>query len=670
MPERSFRLPGHQEEGNGASDRPPTRRVCQELIEAIEAIPNGFALFDKTERLVVANSRYREIFRLSAPLLVPGCRFEDHIHLCLEIGEVVVADGHVEEWIDQRLQEFRSPESSSEHPLADGRWLRFSTSRMHDDHIVCTLTDITDLVHREQRAHESERRFHAIIDTAVDAIVTFDPGGRIVDFNPAAALLFAIDRAEALGRNIADLVLPPQISPYLPDGWSETIERMDGATRNRRFESEATRADGTLFPIEMTITAVPLAGRQVFTAFLRDITDNLRAKAELDAYREHLEDQVNNRTAALKTAEERLVTAINTFKGGFALYDSSERLIIVNDNLLNLLPEVRSALTRQARLEDVTRAVANANGYAEAWVAERLRKYRSVNEFSAERELDDGRWIETSVRHTPDNSTLFILTDITQHKKAEAALRQALEREKELGQLQREFISMASHEFRTPLAIIDVSIQRLLRKRATLSEADFDMLGQEIRAAVTRMVGLMDAILHTSRLDSGTIRFTPGPCDIRATLKTVCSRQQQLTSTHLIHLDVESLPASLEADESMLDQIFTNLISNAVKYSPLGGNVTVRGTTEADHAVVTVSDEGVGIPRAELPRLFQRFFRAKTSAGISGTGIGLYIVKRLLDMHQGSIVVDSREGHGTTFTLLLPIRNMPATGYTGYKDKD
>lgn len=509
----------------------------------------------------------------------------------------------------------------------------------------------------EAALRESEEWGRAILNTAVDAIITADiyNGGNIVEFNPAAERIFGYRRADVIGRPLTEVIIPSYLRAAHNEGVRRLVAKGDSRLLEKYVELEAMRSDGSIFPVELTISFMPFKGRQVFTAYARDITERHKAEVELSAYRDRLEDLVAERTAAAKAAEERLTKAINTFKGGFALYDADERLVIINDALATFMPEVFPPVCGISRLEEVTRAIAAANGLGEAWVQERLSLYRGPEEFSAERQLVDGRWIETTVRHTPDGSTLFVMTDITPYKEATAALGQALEKERELGQLQREFVSMTSHEFRTPLAIIDASAQRVLRRRETLSGEEFVSLMQEIRLAVSRMVGLIDAILTASWVDSGTIKYDPKDVDLGMIITRTCDRQAALSPAHRFAVDMAALPPRIVGDETFLDQIATNLVSNAVKYSPAGGVVEVKGWVEDEWAAFLVEDHGVGIPADEVPRLFQRFFRARTSTGIPGTGIGLHIVKRLAEMHGGTVGVTSVEGKGTTITVRLPI---------------
>ena len=238
-------------------------------------------------------------------------------------------------------------------------------------------------------------------------------------------------------------------------------------------------------------------------------------------------------------------------------------------------------------------------------------------------------------------------------------LEAALEKERELSGLQRQFVSMVSHEFRTPLAIIDGNAQRLERRKGSLTEEKLGGVLAKIRTSVLRMTDLMESILHSSRLEDGKIKCELADCDIIRLLRDVSNGYRDLKTGHEIIDDIGDLPPTITADEKLLRQIFSNLLSNAVKYAPEGTSVWLaahRG--RQDDVIVSVRDQGVGIPEEELKKLFQRFFRASTSTGIPGTGIGLHLVKHLTEMHGGEIDVKSRTGEGSTFSVRLPI-NQP-----------
>jgi PAS domain S-box-containing protein len=522
--------------------------------------------------------------------------------------------------------------------------------------LLSAITDITVLKEAETALRESETNVRAILDTALDAIVTTDEAGAILEFNPAAERMFGYTRAAMLGQRVDETIFPPHTRPLRAAALRRALEAGENQLSGQRLELDAMRADGLTVPVEVAIAAVPLADRVGFTAFLRDISERKRVEQELSAYRESLEQLVERRTAALAAAESRLRAAIGTFQGGFALYDAHERLIIANENCRTLMPDADSVLMPGSMLEDFVRGAADANRLGADWVADEMSRFRNGEDFSVERETYEGRWIELRAAHMADGGLLLVITDISAYRMAEQALRTALAKERQFGQLQREFVSMTSHEFRTPLAIIDTATQRLMRRREQLSGEEYGELGREVRDAVQRMIGMIDGILNSARLDAGEIRFSPRPMELAALIDEVCRRQAALSPRHDIRTELAGLPAEIAADRALLDQVFTNLLSNATKYAPNGGPVDVAGRLDGNAVVVTVTDRGVGIPKADLPRLFERFFRARTSTGIGGTGIGLYAVKRLVQMHGGSVAVASTEGEGTTVTVRLPLQ--------------
>lgn len=264
------------------------------------------------------------------------------------------------------------------------------------------------------------------------------------------------------------------------------------------------------------------------------------------------------------------------------------------------------------------------------------------------------------------------LVDAATHDlKAQAReLETALAREKEMNELQRQFISMASHEFRTPLAIIDSTAQRLKKACETMSPEDMQKRADKIRAAVNRMTQLMESTLTAARMENGKVKFEVAGCNVASLLWDVCERQGEVSESHEINCDVSGLPDSIRADASALEQIFTNLLSNAVKYSPENPEIDVTTTTEGDDIVVTVRDHGIGMDADDMARIGERFFRAKTSMGIAGTGIGLNLVKNLVEMHTGRLEVESELGKGSTFTVRLPIAGPPQVEQNEQDEQD
>jgi signal transduction histidine kinase len=234
-------------------------------------------------------------------------------------------------------------------------------------------------------------------------------------------------------------------------------------------------------------------------------------------------------------------------------------------------------------------------------------------------------------------------------------LAKALERERDYNALHGEFVAMVSHEFRTPVAIIDGAAQRIHRRAGKDTPEELQQRATKIRGAATRMIQLIDSTLSVSRMAAGAIELEIAPCDMAALLTEICQRQQEIAKMHKICLTSADLPAMLFMDAKRMDQVFTNLLSNAVKYAPHGPQIEVEARAVGSEVVVSVRDSGLGIPKNEIPKLFEKFFRASTSTGIPGTGIGLHLVKHLVELHHGRITVDSTEGEGTTFTVALPL---------------
>ncbi len=236
-------------------------------------------------------------------------------------------------------------------------------------------------------------------------------------------------------------------------------------------------------------------------------------------------------------------------------------------------------------------------------------------------------------------------------------LEEKLVQERRLAQLQSNFVSMVSHEFRTPLTIIDGHAQRLAKMDGAASSHEIGQRSSKIRGAVLRMTSLIDSLLGSTRLIDGELYFHPMNFDMRALLHEVCHLHREIAPGSQIWENFDAEPLPMEGDPKLLFQVLSNLLSNAIKYSPGGGLIKITVWTEAEQLVVSVQDHGIGIPEADLDRLFSRYYRGSNVSGIVGTGIGLYLVRMVIELHGGGIAVDSREGEGSRFTVRLPIHS-------------
>ncbi len=261
-----------------------------------------------------------------------------------------------------------------------------------------------------------------------------------------------------------------------------------------------------------------------------------------------------------------------------------------------------------------------------------------------------------SIQLVPEESdcVAFIL-DISERKRAEAEIRNALEQEKELNQLKSRFVSMVSHEFRNPLNVIS-GYARMLRQRGSQwpQEKQIEVL-QRIEKSVSKVVELLDDVLTISRGESGKQPFNPSVIDIKRFCQNLVAEMQIIANpSHQIILITPEVEIEACLDQNLLNQILTNLLSNAIKYSDGEKDILFELSCDEKVVIFKIIDKGIGISLEDQQKLFESFYRAKNVGVIPGTGLGLAIVKQAVELHQGEISVVSELDVGTTFTVILP----------------
>lgn len=663
--EHSHRAPSgersHEEAQYAAEQaRAAVETQIDQFATALEYMSQGLCMFDGDERLVVSNERYASMYGLSTDLLKPGVDFRKILDQ--RIKNNAIAGNDPERYIEERIASVReSTRSRKIQHMSDGRVLAISHAPLPGGGWVATHEDISELA----KAQSMNQRLARIFEDAINEIYVFDAETfKFIQVNKSACTNLGYPLEELHDLTPVDLK---------PDHTLETFEALvaplrSGEQPHVQFETVHQRKDGTLYNVRVTLQQLNTQNQKVFTAIVEDITE----------HNEVLRD--------LKQSKELFSRAFHANPIPYTISGPDGVIYDINDAWVKMMGYAREeAIGNSAYTLGLWADVDDRINFVSLLEKNRIVEKYETQYRTKNGELRDvlvsGQWVD--VRGKP--RMFNISHDVTERKAAERRLLEdrdmlqemvkeatadletkaqeleaALNKQKELNELQRQFVSMASHEFRTPLAIIDATAQRLKKRADRMSSDDALSRIDKIRHAVARMTQLMESTLTAARLEDGRIAVDIRPCAIERIIHEACARHQEIAKNHVISCDTAGLPELIRADASALEQILTNLLSNAVKYAPEAPDVGVDAYCDLGDIVIEVTDHGIGIDVDDLPNMFSRFFRAKTSAGIAGTGIGLNLVKTLAEMHGGSVSVESAKGVGSKFSVRLPIDG-PAT---------
>ncbi|MBY3592158.1 PAS-domain containing protein [Rhizobium bangladeshense] len=644
------------------------QRRNEQLDTALASMGQGVCLFDEGGRLLLSNNRYAEVYGLDPSVIHPGQSLEDILNLRQAVGAVpATSTSEYLAWAEATNMGDTPQDWIKE--LKSGQIIRGYHQRTTDGGWVSTHEDITQAWQAEkalakahaqaERAEQEARAAHARLLAALEVVpeglVLFDEEDRFVLWNKRYEQLYA----ESGDMLVKGMRFEGRLRAGLKRGqYPEAVGREEEwlaerlAHHAKPSSKHEQRLPGNRW-IRIEERQISEGGGSV--GIRVDITD-----------------------LKMQEASFRLLFEGNPMP--MWVYDRETlRFLHVNQAAIDHYGyRLEQFLTM--RLSDIQAPQQSNPPQVVMFDAEDPPSTRSFRHLKR-----DGTAIEVTVYSTCLNyrgkaASLMAVVDITEAKRAEKALLQhrdtleemvrsrtvelarqteelerMLEQEKQINELQRQFVSMASHEFRTPLAVIDGAAQRLIRRKEAATPEFLCEKADQIRSSVSRMLELMESILAAGRLDHGRITIVHKPCSIAEIIGTCSARQESIRRSHRFLLDLDRLPSTIYGDHPALDQVFSNLFSNAVKYAPDSPNVHVTGWQEGESVCITVRDEGIGIDADDLPKMFQRYFRARSSTGIAGTGIGLNLVKQIVELHGGTIEVASSRGNGTTFTLRLPI---------------
>lgn len=530
--------------------------------------------------------------------------------------------------------------------------------------VFAAARDITE----RKRAEVQLQKLSQAVEQSPALIIITDLTGTIEYVNPWFTTLTGFASAEVLGRNPRLL----QSGRTLPGTYAE-IWRTITSGGTWRGELIDRKKNGELFTALAVIAPVlgPDGRVSHYVAIENDITESKRleavARETLQRFNVELEQKVEQRTLELAVSEERMrlvlqASSIGTFEVDLASGAGSWNS--VEFELLGLkpgdVPGNPESFFRFVHPDDV--------GALRTRWAEALRTGEFEAEFRVVRADGQERWLAGKGRFAFEGERrqqavrfMGVNYDITARKRLEVETAAMLEREREVSEMKSRFISVTSHEFRTPMTAIMGSVELLANHLEQFAPAKRAQLFERINSSLHRMNQMLDDVLTLNRLDASRTAVRLEPVDLQPFVANVVEEiRLGDRDAHRFAIEPAGAAAAFVTDPRLFHHVLSNLLGNAVRYSPAGTVVTVRLGCDAGRVRLTVEDRGIGIPPADRARIFEPFERGSNVGGIKGTGLGLNIVKRMTELLGGTVTHDPLPAGGSRFTLVLPLLGPPS----------
>jgi PAS domain S-box-containing protein len=521
--------------------------------------------------------------------------------------------------------------------------------------------------------HDSQ----AVLAAVLEAYIAISADGRVVGWNPAAQATFGHSHAQACGADIAELIIPERYRAAHRTGLARLVGGAPARVLGQRLQLEAMHRDGHEFPIELTLTATETPTGRVFHALAHDITTAVRA-SRFSA----VEAAVSRGMAeagSSAVAAQRVVEALGV-KMGWPVAE----LWLVDDD--------RQILCCTARHADLGRPLGRFGvdelefgvglpgrvhtQAAPRWIPDLATDTGSVRSRAA---AAIGLHVAVGVpiytggtilgalcvygdrAEDPEDTLVGLLSGVAALVGQYLERRRAEELTVELARTKDEFLAMVTHELRNPLAVITGTAAVFNDEVGELSADQQRQYLHTIGRSAERLSVMAEDLLDLASLESGHLAVQPTHTDLADIIATAVHAAAGTVAEKRLTVRVDA-PAHLPlyADPNRLRQVADNLLSNAIKYTPADGIITVTAGTDAAGESITwnVTDTGIGIPAAERPRLFRRFYRASTALDrrIPGTGLGLVITRTIIERHHGTITLADHQGPGATFSIRIPVK--------------
>ncbi len=538
--------------------------------------------------------------------------------------------------------------------------------------------------------------FQALFNYASIGILITNASGEIQMANKYIEQQFGYEAGELIGRKVETLIPPRYTKRHV--GHREKFSN-DPHSRPMGvgLELSGLKKDGSEFPVEVSLGHYKIDDKNFALAFISDITQRKETEQAIVQLNAHLEEKVKEGSQSLAITVAQLgnqiketerkdaeLERVNTFLNN--IWNHAGAIIFVSDNdgliqffnpsaekwlgytsaeVVNNMTlanfHVKSELKKKAEELSETTGKRITPGFE---VFTTIAKLGNDDNQEWHYIRKDGSTFFVSLNVTPLKDTqnnisgyLGIAIDISEKKKAETELLAALEKEKELNELKSRFVSMASHEFRTPLSAVLSSAYLLSRYVKSEEQPQREKHIQRIVASVTSLTEILNDFLSVGKIEEGDIQAHFREFDIKELLNEIIHEVHHLLKKGQTISYEHSGNSVVYLDPSMLKHIVINLLSNAIKFSNENSVIELITKKTGKKIVISVKDSGIGIPEDDIQNLFKLFFRSSNVTNIQGTGLGLHIVSKYTELMNGKVECDSKLGEGTKFTITFISNN-------------
>jgi len=666
--------------GNGAAaaDTAEGASHSASLLEALNAMADGFALYDADDRLLAANARYREFFAPAGDKIVHGIGFEDLVRHKWAGDLFADSFSSGDDFIRWRIDVHRKPGESHVLHLTDGRWLQLNERRTSDGGTVSIYADITDLKAREQELTgltdslgAKNVHFDAALNNMAQGLCMFDADQRLIVCNPRYLEMYGFSpEVVKPGISLQEIMeYSVALGNYSREDASRAVsERPAQAALREETKVKQRLSDGRVIAVAHRPMA---AGGSVAT--YEDITELVRREEELAA----LGDELRARNLHFDTA-------LNNMVQGLCMFDADQRMIVHNDRYMEMYgfsPEhVKPGMTLREIMEYSVSIGNYGNDDGNRAVVERPMHANMRKRITLHQRLADGRVI--AVMHEPmeDGGSVATYEDITERVRTEEQLRDYAAKLEGSNQELQNFAFIASHDLQEPLRKIETFAGRLTKKYHEALGEDGALYLDRMLDASGRMRVLIQNLLSYSRITTRAKPFEQ--VDLRAVLDDVVSDLAVRIDECGAKIEAGELP-EITGDATQLRQLMQNLVSNALKFHKpdvppvVSVTATILPTTTVEDGAlkamgdiveIRVKDNGIGFDTKYTDKIFAVFQRLHGRGEYEGTGIGLATCRKIAERHHGIIEAQGIPDEGATFIVRLPVSQKGSEEEDGEND--